>query len=309
MLLNANMNQNKELLKQELFKVEETLKQVKAQADEKRTLLKENQEFVSQIENRIGEIKNEIKNIEAQKIALDQKIALLRKDELDQRKAMEFSQTESRTYAQALGPLHLQEKGLQTRLEAIESKLNQIAQQAPPPQPVVAQPQPVVAQPQPVVAQPQPVVAQPQPVVAQPQPVVAQPQPVVAQPQPAVQEAPFVRSAVRVDAELDIDFDIDLGGKDSHTFYTGFTKNISEGGLFISTAQYLEIGHKLTIDMQIPPSKEKVKLQCEVKWVRREDSSLDGFYGVGVQFVGLSPEVKQQINDFIKNKETLFYED
>ena len=299
------MPSNKELLKQELFKVEEALKQTKSNADQQRAMLKENQDVVGQIQVRLEDIRSEIKEAEEAKKALDQKIMLLRKDEQDQKKAMDLSQAESRTCAQALGPLHLQEKSLQAKLESIESRLNQLLQQEPAPQTQFIHTPP--SQPAVVVAKVEQVQPQAQPQVqVQPQ---AQPQ---AQPQvqPQVQPQEPVR-APRVDAKLDIDFDIDLGSKeDAHTFYTGFTKNISEGGLFISTSQYLEIGHKLTIQMGIPPNKEKTTLECEVRWVRRDDNhDLNGFYGVGVQFINLSPEIKSQINQFIKNKETLFYED
>ena len=277
------MPSNKELLKQELFKVEEALKQTKSNADQQRALLKENQDVVGQIQVRLEDIRSEIKEAEEAKKALDQKIMLLRKDEQDQKKAMDLSQAESRTYAQALGPLHLQEKSLQAKLESIENRLNQLLQQEPAPQTQFIHTPP-----------------------SQPAVVIAK----VEQVQPQVQPQEPAR-APRIDAKLDIDFDIDLGSKeDAHTFYTGFTKNISEGGLFISTSQYLEIGHKLTIQMGIPPNKEKTTLECEVRWVRRDDNhDLNGFYGVGVQFINLSPEIKSQINQFIKNKETLFYED
>ena len=101
---------------------------------------------------------------------------------------------------------------------------------------------------------------------------------------------------------------VSVDGKPS--FYTGFIKNISEGGLFIHTYNILPIGTKMHVTFKVPKTDHIVELPAEVMWQRPSDSAADPEeVGYGVRFTSLPPEVKSRIDDYIAKKETIFYLD
>ena len=97
-------------------------------------------------------------------------------------------------------------------------------------------------------------------------------------------------------------------GSDSN-FYTGFSTNISEGGLFIATVQYVQRGTPVDLRFTLPNGAQ-VSAHGEVRWTREiNDKTPDIFPGVGVQFIGLAPEAAQAIKEFVASREPMFYPD
>jgi len=92
-------------------------------------------------------------------------------------------------------------------------------------------------------------------------------------------------------------------------FYTGFTNDISEGGIFVSTYAVAARGAKMVLEFTLPDNKEKICVQAEVRWLREYNPDSDANPGMGLEFVNLSDEDRQRIDAFIKNRETLFYDD
>lgn len=95
-----------------------------------------------------------------------------------------------------------------------------------------------------------------------------------------------------------------------HNFYTGFTENISSGGLFIATRDMLPIGARFAMAFSLPTTDHPIQATCEVRWQRLE--RLDDAFctpGMGVRFLDLTPEDERAINTFISQRETLFYDD
>ena len=87
-------------------------------------------------------------------------------------------------------------------------------------------------------------------------------------------------------------------------FFMGFSENISEGGVFISTLSPPSIGEK--IDVQMPVGDGTVVVHGIVRWHRQQpDGSLSG---CGVQFINLGQGHQQSIEDLIRilRKEPLF---
>ena len=96
-----------------------------------------------------------------------------------------------------------------------------------------------------------------------------------------------------------------------HNFYTGFTSNISEGGLFVATSHLRPVGTKVHFTFTLNPSPEKISVYGVVRWVR-ESSRLteDAPSGMGIQFEGLTPAINDRINQFIRRqRDTIFYDD
>lgn len=108
-------------------------------------------------------------------------------------------------------------------------------------------------------------------------------------------------------AELDYDLEADIEGE--NVPYTGLIKDISEGGLFISSEKRHTVGDTLQIRFTFPTLNDPIEVQAVVRWYRDDytDSSMQ--QGIGVQFINLDPEVMKKINAYIKDKEVTFYEE
>jgi uncharacterized protein (TIGR02266 family) len=103
------------------------------------------------------------------------------------------------------------------------------------------------------------------------------------------------------------EFEVGVDLFNDNTFFTGFTENISEGGLFIATGAPLNIGDELEIRLSMmgkPPRTHAVV----VRWIR-PSGGLGGLpAGMGVQFLDLSEEERAALQDFVDSglKDTLF---
>lgn len=113
------------------------------------------------------------------------------------------------------------------------------------------------------------------------------------------------RTAIRHELEVQVDFESE------HNFYTGLTQDISTGGLFVSTNQIKKVGDRVRLKFSLPNQGVEVEVETEVRWVR-ETSSLqrnDCEPGMGLRFINLTPAAKQVIETFLKERESLFYDD
>jgi uncharacterized protein (TIGR02266 family) len=106
-------------------------------------------------------------------------------------------------------------------------------------------------------------------------------------------------------ARVRLEVKVDLRSED--TFYTGFSENISEGGLFICTDSPFKIGDELEMTLSLmggPPTPHR----AVVRWLRPEEASGGLPAGIGVQFVDLDPATHQELQGFVDSrlKDTLF---
>ena len=93
-----------------------------------------------------------------------------------------------------------------------------------------------------------------------------------------------------------------------HNFYTGFSENVSSGGLFIASEEAPpEIGSRLLVSFTLPGHETPVSAPCEVRWLRDPSPGTPG--GFGVRFVELPDEAAAAIAAFISWRDTLFYDD
>ncbi len=114
----------------------------------------------------------------------------------------------------------------------------------------------------------------------------------------------------RIQTRKSLESEIELSLESEHNFYTGFTENISSGGLFIATRDLQPIGTVMEISFTIPGYEQKIATRAEVRWLRLEQlGQHDMMPGVGVRFLDLHPNAAAAINAFIGERDSLFYDD
>ena len=111
------------------------------------------------------------------------------------------------------------------------------------------------------------------------------------------------RTTRRVAVEADVGFQ-----SESH-FYTGFTQDVSEGGLFLATFKVLAIGTEMAVSFTLPDG-HLVSCAGTVRWTRDyNDRAPNISPGMGVQFKHLQPEDRAAIERYLTQRPALFYED
>jgi Tfp pilus assembly protein PilZ len=192
-----------------------------------------------------------------------------------------------------------------TALEAVASALGNVHSLARAAAPMPVQP----AQPAQRAA-PRPQTA-PAPVAAPPQRAApaayAQP---AQRPEPAQRPAPaYAQAPVQTnDASVAT---AELGAHSTTNFYKGLSGNdiIEHGGLFVSTYKLPKIGQSVRLKVSLPGGYE-FEANAVVRW-RREpsdagDSAPPGF---GAQFTEITPEARQLVYRYVRNREPLFHDD
>jgi uncharacterized protein (TIGR02266 family) len=119
--------------------------------------------------------------------------------------------------------------------------------------------------------------------------------------------APGAVNSGRNGTRIPVQTQVDLSS-DSNVF-TGFSTNLSEGGVFVATVNLLPVGTPVDLTLTLP-GKTRIAVKGEVRWTREIDDRVpDVFPGVGVRFVELGPEASEALHRFVKEREPLFYPD
>jgi uncharacterized protein (TIGR02266 family) len=92
-------------------------------------------------------------------------------------------------------------------------------------------------------------------------------------------------------------------------FYTGFTDNISEGGIFIATYNHAPLGTKLTLEFSLPDEGPPIRVEGEVRWLREFNPSSEVSPGMGFRFCDIDDESKNRVENFCRGRDTLFYDE
>lgn len=89
-------------------------------------------------------------------------------------------------------------------------------------------------------------------------------------------------------------------GDGRKTFF-GYAKNISRGGLFVATVKPREPGEEFTIELVLPttPQKLKVNCLCTVVWKRLFERKNPNEPGMGLRFLDLPKELADQIDRWV----------
>lgn len=92
-------------------------------------------------------------------------------------------------------------------------------------------------------------------------------------------------------------------------FYTGFSDNISEGGIFIATYNHAPLGTKLSLEFSLPDDGPAIRVEGEVRWLREFNPDSDAPPGMGFRFLELDDESRSRVERFCRARDTLFYDD
>jgi hypothetical protein len=115
--------------------------------------------------------------------------------------------------------------------------------------------------------------------------------------------APAAGGALRIEAEL--------GAHSVTNFYKGLSGNdvIDSGGIFVATYQVPKIGQNVVIKVSMPGGYEFEAVGI-VRWTRESPASgSDSPPGFGAQFTQISPEGRQLVYRYVRNREPLFHDD
>ncbi len=100
---------------------------------------------------------------------------------------------------------------------------------------------------------------------------------------------------------------VKVGMEQGHHFFTGFSGNISGGGLFVATPQALPIGTEVDLFFEMPDG-HSVSVRAEVRWVRgRDPSAPESPQGVGLAFLDLGHDDEVLIERWVTRSEPAFH--
>jgi uncharacterized protein (TIGR02266 family) len=121
--------------------------------------------------------------------------------------------------------------------------------------------------------------------------------------QRSTEQRPLGARATRVRMQATVDL------RSDSNFFTGFSTNISEGGIFVATIQTVPRGTQVELEVTLPGD-QPLKVSGVVRWTREaNDKTPELMPGLGVQFINLAPHVAAAISDFVARREPLFFPD
>ncbi len=86
-------------------------------------------------------------------------------------------------------------------------------------------------------------------------------------------------------------------------FFTEFSSNINEGGMFVEMENGPDLGTQVALQFDLPGHEESVQVEGRVAWV--SDGKDDSAPGVGIQFQNLPSDVRDTINRVVRKLRTL----
>lgn len=95
--------------------------------------------------------------------------------------------------------------------------------------------------------------------------------------------------------------------KSDTNFFMGFSENISQGGVFVSTMSPPEVGEFIELVLKVGDA-EPIQVRGVVRWVRLDPDGTTS--GCGVQFVDLTEQTERELKRLVDRlkREPLFYE-
>lgn len=90
-------------------------------------------------------------------------------------------------------------------------------------------------------------------------------------------------------------------------FWSGYTEDVSEGGLFVAAWQLLPLGTSVEVEVELPTG-YRIKTRTEVRW-HREASENGPKPGMGLRFLELADADLRAIQTFIKHRSPLFWDE
>lgn len=100
-------------------------------------------------------------------------------------------------------------------------------------------------------------------------------------------------------------FVLEVKWKKFNRVFIGQTRNVSIGGLFLTTERPLQIGEKFPVEFVLPDQKTKVVCTGEVAWTRPYEGEGSGSEGVGVRFIDIGVDKMNAIGQWLKKQDAL----
>jgi uncharacterized protein (TIGR02266 family) len=102
---------------------------------------------------------------------------------------------------------------------------------------------------------------------------------------------------------------VEIGLQTETNFFVGFSGDISEGGIFVTTVTLLPVGTAVMLSFSFPGGIE-VEAEGQVAWTR-EGAAFDSdlLTGMGIRFTQLNDAALAAIQEFVSIREPIFYDD
>jgi Tfp pilus assembly protein PilZ len=102
--------------------------------------------------------------------------------------------------------------------------------------------------------------------------------------------------------------DVELGIHSGSNFYKGLGGNdvIEHGGIFVATYKVPNIGTQVNLRILLPGDFE-FQAAAVVQWTREGGGSIEP--GFGARFTQITPEGRQLVYRYTRNREPMFYDD
>ena len=105
-----------------------------------------------------------------------------------------------------------------------------------------------------------------------------------------------------------ITLEVEIGLASDSNFFTGFSEDISSGGVFVATYNLLPIGSEVVLAFTLIDG-HPVCANGRVAWLREApDLTSDLVPGIGVAFTSLAPSDQDAIDRFIALRDPLFFD-
>ena len=104
------------------------------------------------------------------------------------------------------------------------------------------------------------------------------------------------RADRRHSARENIKIPVDYSAVDA--FFSEFTTNINEGGMFIETENPAMIDSVVQLQIRLPELDKPIRLGGRVAWL--SDGKGQSPPGMGIEFQEMTPELRQTINDLVR---------
>ena len=100
------------------------------------------------------------------------------------------------------------------------------------------------------------------------------------------------RRGDRVELKIPVDY------SSVDAFFTEFSANINEGGMFVEVDEPPELGTLVQLQFDLPGRSAAIQVEGRVAWT--SDGKDDSSAGVGIEFQNLPSDVRETINKVVR---------
>ena len=103
--------------------------------------------------------------------------------------------------------------------------------------------------------------------------------------------------------------EIEITLESESQFYSGFSENLSEGGIFVATHLLRPIGARIEVVFTLPRVAKPIRIEGAVRWVREHTETSEAPPGIGIEFATVRKEDLEAIRRFCTARSPLFFDD